>query len=486
MRLGIFAALTAVCAVACGSSNGAGLGGGVGGTGGTGGSSDGGCTTSLDCDVGELCEPTNRRCVQCISAADCQGTDTCLGNQCRPLVGCESDNACTPMGQLCDKQLGICVDCLDSSQCSGGKFCATGGCIDPICAQGAMRCEGSTIEGCSVDGSAWEPIEVCASGKTCQQAGSVASCAAWSCAPDSTFCLEDEARKCAADGSSSTLLEDCKAAGHYCENGACSQTACKPNKAYCDGKDVLRCDEAGAGTWLVQTCSEGEYCHAGNGGCDAQWCVPNQLSCSGGVAAMCNEDGSSWDLTNSTPCAAQGRACVYGECKDCTPEVGISELRFIQVFLGKEDYVWVQNISSVCSANLDGLVLSVTTSLSGGHSEFVLPAYNLPPREGVKIFEQGSTAQSGSIRVSGAFAFQAGAAGAALLCHSAPCSASNLLDYVTWFEVPSGVPQGIVQLPSPLYGMQTWQEDSSVYQRQKFKGKPPTFYGSDWQLANVH
>lgn len=474
---------------ACGSGDSSGLGAGSGGVAGDGGSSGSGgsgggrCSTSLDCPSARVCEVPSGRCVECVAASDCQPAETCLGNECRGLVVCASDNQCTSLGQLCNKPLGICVDCLDTSQCTDGKHCSGGGCVSRLCAEGERRCTGNTIETCAADGSGWVSVETCAGAANCQQSGSSASCTAWACSPESVYCQDQKVYECSADGLSASLTQDCVAAGSYCEGGACGLTACKPNKVSCDGKDVRRCDEAGAGTWLQQTCTAGEFCDASSSGCKPQWCEPGVPSCSGGLAAVCKNDGSGWE-PGGQPCAHNGLGCLDGVCRECDAEVGVQGLRFIQVFLGKDDFVWVQNTSSVCSTNLQGLVLSVESTAAGGHAEFVLPALELAARGGVKIFEQGAVGEPGALRMGGVFAFQVNAGGAALLCRSAPCSASTVIDAVIWHQRPEWVPSSISFLPSPLGTIPTWQEESHVYARQQFSGRPATFYGPDWRIQS--
>lgn len=84
------------------------------------------CTSSLQCSSPEVCDGVRGRCVRCVTSPDCEQGETCSANRCRPQ--CQSDNHCTPLGLLCDKAQGFCVDCVREQDCDPGKRCVAGSC----------------------------------------------------------------------------------------------------------------------------------------------------------------------------------------------------------------------------------------------------------------------------------------------------------------------------------------------------------------------
>jgi hypothetical protein len=93
------------------------------------------CASDLDCTVSGLrhCEPIRRRCVACVTTADCDVGYACdsLANRC--LKKCEEDVDCK--GQHgCDEHRLVCYQCDEDRECSAsplGPLCATdrSGCV---------------------------------------------------------------------------------------------------------------------------------------------------------------------------------------------------------------------------------------------------------------------------------------------------------------------------------------------------------------------
>jgi len=117
------------------------------------------CRSPKDCSLaGEanVCDPVNRRCVQCINEFQCGVGEACnIANQ-RCAKACDSNKDCGGDGQRlqCSRELGgvcvsciretdcmgygpfthcnqsVCVECLDDRQCMGqGQTCVSGRCI---------------------------------------------------------------------------------------------------------------------------------------------------------------------------------------------------------------------------------------------------------------------------------------------------------------------------------------------------------------------
>lgn len=90
------------------------------GAAGSGGASAGSCKNSLDCDGDQVCDPSSRRCVECVTNDDCPSGLRCGATECR--APCQSDKQCTGQGKLCDPANGWCY-----TPGSGGTGGGTGG-----------------------------------------------------------------------------------------------------------------------------------------------------------------------------------------------------------------------------------------------------------------------------------------------------------------------------------------------------------------------
>ncbi len=443
------------------------------------------CKNSLDCQQGQVCDPQLERCVECVESADCGEGETCVASQCKTLVGCQSDNQCTPLGQLCDKALGVCVDCLKNSDCPSAYHCAGGGCALDACAEGSSRCTGDAVESCLPDGVGWGAAVACTGASSCVQAGAQASCVPWECTPDSDYCASSEHRKCASDGLSSSLVEDCSSQGLNCVSGACSAQVCAPNELFCEGGDVKLCDATGSSSSLSDDCSPTEWCDDLSASCKAQVCSPNQPACDGEIATTCNASGSGY-TTGGTNCAASGKSCVDGACQACAPGSAVRQLRLTEVYLGTGDYVVIKNRSSTCSAQLQGVTLSALTSNSSATTSFPLPSHSLAPGASVRVLESDGIGQTGDLYVSGSISWVYSADGAALLCQGATCSAANVIDAMVFTAKPTTVPAGINFSPGPLTSINTVDlEDTSAYLRVAYSGAAPSFQASDWTMGSA-
>jgi len=133
------------------------------------------CINSLDCKVGEVCDPTRGRCVACVTDTDCMTGSHCVANVCRP--SCASDKDCVAMKQLCDFASATCVDCVRDSDCGAGTTCNGGACTDSVCTPGATSCTSNVLFTCSATGTAWQNPVTCpvqchmtAAGGTCSDA----------------------------------------------------------------------------------------------------------------------------------------------------------------------------------------------------------------------------------------------------------------------------------------------------------------------------
>jgi hypothetical protein len=87
------------------------------------------CVDSRGCAVG-VCDPKTKRCVDCVTNADCLDTQhRCANHECVTIVPCNTDQICKPFGLICDSSRAYCVDCLIQENCASGEACIDGLCV---------------------------------------------------------------------------------------------------------------------------------------------------------------------------------------------------------------------------------------------------------------------------------------------------------------------------------------------------------------------
>lgn len=199
-----------------------------------------GCTDDLQCDLGELCDPVTRTCVQgCKSHGDCNLGDVCLCQD-------EQGNAapCTCEGEdRSNCQVGVCAEntCADKTFCKYGELCVDtdgpGGelptCVlderGPYCGACTIspgnrfaRCDSLGPNFCLIDSS--DPAGVasfcgvdCSDGQECPNGMSCHDVLILTdavCRSDSACVPKPGAPSCAS-------VDDCPA-GSQCVNGKCA------------------------------------------------------------------------------------------------------------------------------------------------------------------------------------------------------------------------------------------------------------------------
>ena len=224
------------------------------------------CANSLDCPQGQVCETTRMRCVECIGTNDCPTTSKCVANACR--AKCTSDTQCTSMGQLCDLGQGICVQCIGAMDCKTDEFCSGGTCTPDVCTANSTSCQTNSVVTCRSDGSGYGSPVSCG-GQVCVATGTTAACKDHLCTPSVTACSAsgEQVIKCAADGLSQTVQDDCAGKAQVCVAASCVTGVCSPGKRYCAGNEARQCSVKGDSSTLVQTCQLTEYCEAATGTC---------------------------------------------------------------------------------------------------------------------------------------------------------------------------------------------------------------------------
>ena len=81
------------------------------------------CRTDDDCPEGRC---VSDRCTACVCNDDCAGDQYCERGEC--VGGCESSDDC-PVGEVCTG--GLCLDCETDDDCGLGEFCQGGRCGNP-------------------------------------------------------------------------------------------------------------------------------------------------------------------------------------------------------------------------------------------------------------------------------------------------------------------------------------------------------------------
>ena len=170
-----------------GTGGGAATGGGTtgGGTGTGGGAATGGGTTGGGTGTGgssgtcatNCVNPPGPRCLTANTAVTSASTGTCVNAQCAyaqtqtacpyGCVGttCAGPSTCAPSSRRCNgTQIQTCNSngsaWLFAQNCSGT---CTNGLCDAPCTPGAIRCNGATVETCNVSGTAWALTTSCTS-----------------------------------------------------------------------------------------------------------------------------------------------------------------------------------------------------------------------------------------------------------------------------------------------------------------------------------
>lgn len=177
------------------------------------------CVSSRTCE-GLVCDTARERCVECLTGADCPMGQECRAQSCAPPPpSCMSSRQCSAFDQVCDTARGVCVDCVDDRDCPMGTLCASENTCRPgVCTPNATRCVSPTrVSVCDARGAALTERD-CGGNETC--AGD--RCQARVCAPDALSCASGSStQRCNADGLGYSAAVMCPS-GQSCSAGMCS------------------------------------------------------------------------------------------------------------------------------------------------------------------------------------------------------------------------------------------------------------------------
>jgi hypothetical protein len=280
------------------------------------------CVNSLDCsNLDQVCDPTIKRCVQCVADADCKTPMKCVSSQCTTAAPtCQSNTDCASMAAapVCDVPAGRCVRCLTAADCPASNDCTGAMCIPYMSCTNSLGC--STGQVCDM------------TRMRCVQCVGSNDCAADEvCA--SSVCK----KKCASDNQCTSLgmlcdlargycvscltSADCKPE-QYCLSGACVADVCTGGASSCQNNgqtsSVVHCRTDGSGFDPPTTCGTGQTCAvtSGTAACRAQVCTASVTYCdplAGSEKVLtCSADGLT--STVKMDCAASSQVCVAATC----------------------------------------------------------------------------------------------------------------------------------------------------------------------------
>ncbi len=402
------------------------------------------CTNSRDCvgaQQGTICDPSTQRCVECADAADCAGTADCLGNRCVPYQSCGNSRDCKAP-QVCDPSRQRCVDCVDAADCpEAGQECEAHRCV--------------TRRPCQSDNQCTPQGQLCNRG--------LGYC---------VDCLQPQ---------------DCLPGYRCSASGSCEVGGCTPNALSCSGASVVRCAADGSSTSVVETCAGA--CR--DGACVAQLCTPGAPVCNGDVATRCSADGMSYQ-SGGTNCAASSQSCVDGSCKSCGGAQDAGDVvRLVELNIGTQDHVILEN-RGACPVDLRGLQLRFVWGASAAETlNFTLPSTSLSPGSKLVVTEgtanpgELSTGSNGNISFAGGDSGSTGNGGYVLLCRGACATPANVVDalQIDAGLIPPALPAPLSFSPAPISGVTATTENTRAFVRAAFAGSAPSFLRSDWAIG---
>lgn len=273
---------------------------------------------------------------------DCGSAEQCNVN----LAQCGS---CVPGNYQCNQgALSVCttgsswgtpMQCSPPDRCSVSPDRKTGECTAQACNKEAYSCQGAQLVRCDKDGTVPQPIELCASPALCTQASmgsGIVACPQPACELNSFNCNGSMLQKCNADRTAFVDVMPCNADSPCNPTGTCGK--CTENSVHCQGAALLRCNASGVFE-KQQDCATPGLCDPVEGVCQPPTCDnPGEGMCESGSGRLlvCSND-LKWEqkyfcdshaLCNAadrrceTPlCEAGAKRCDQNRLQECNPEL---------------------------------------------------------------------------------------------------------------------------------------------------------------------
>ncbi len=273
--------------------------------------------------------------------------------------------------------VGSCSGCSNDGDCGEPYHCVAGVCVEDVCPQGELFCDGNQLMSCNNNGSNAQIQENCPNGCggnparcfTEQGCGSDTDCdsdfhcSGGECLPDvcpqgEAFCNGNDLRQCTSNGAGSSLIQHCQngcdptlkvcynsvpcnndgdcSSNHHCTGGFCEPDVCPKGATFCSGGQLKECSPNGSSSSLLENCSYGcggsppacyqaQLCndnwdcpwteHCSGGFCESDVCLQGEKFCDGNTLMQCNYEGSGSSLIESClgDCGGSPAACI-DEC----------------------------------------------------------------------------------------------------------------------------------------------------------------------------
>ncbi|MCO4762742.1 MAG: hypothetical protein KC502_14610, partial [Myxococcales bacterium] len=243
---------------------------------------------------------------------------TCADGACTPVICEPNKTQCTAdrkAAQVCTAR-GI---SWDKTLCQIDEACVGGSCVKLKCKPGKKTCgkDGAVLT-CNPDGQD-HTSQACKSSEACDPGygtpGAQAFCKAQVCQPDTSFCAEKKAYKCASSGLEAVELDNCNKNDSLgkpmaCKLGACVSVKCEPGALTCLGWTTIgKCKSDGSG-YTSTDCGSKSVCEGSQ--CKTKICAPNEKFCDGTTAKLCDTVGVNESVI--ADCKSTGTQCVKGAC----------------------------------------------------------------------------------------------------------------------------------------------------------------------------
>jgi hypothetical protein len=237
--------------------------------------------------------------------------------------GCSGQFQCTQAGEVlvCNSGLTGYVQQNPRVICATAELCNVNdpdGCVPPACAVAERQCVGQTVRICNSGRTAFETLETCGAGFTCQGSGGAAACV---CTPGSYRCVTGDLQRCNVGGTAFDNVSDldCNGATRVsCSGSTVVQNVCA-SASHCAASNGATC---------AQCVADGE-CIDSNACNGVETCNPSTDTCAPGNPITCSDDAlfcngtegcnpASGCQSSGNPCTAAGApVCVEGSPGSC-------------------------------------------------------------------------------------------------------------------------------------------------------------------------